>query len=157
MSYGLDLHSVGSVLDGNTQQLSFMDLHAQWPAMPQPNMRQHREKIVRDILKITPDLTMNNAPDCIELSGRHSLQIKLYVEEASITLPYTLHEDNTIAAAFAQIAQFAQIIEDRAGFVTEDPQLGCIVDWQRDLTPMMTVYQQTSARIASINRMRPLF
>lgn len=76
-------------------------------------------------------------------------QITIYDEQISMSLPYG-HEGAAAWEALGQLGSVCHALAERWGFVTFDPQLGRIVDWDADMGAVVAAYSRVTSASASV-------
>jgi hypothetical protein len=83
-----------------------------------------------------------NGPD-----GGNGIQIMLFDEEASVTVPYW-HQGSPARKVFEEIWIYLEIIEHVGGFFTYDPQIERIIDLREDFEASLASYDRVSRYVA---------
>lgn len=76
------------------------------------------------------------------------IQIQLFDREASVTVPYW-HTRKTAAAVFDKAFGYLRIMVRTGGYFVFDPQLGRVLDLQKDLPECAAAYTGATSRVAS--------
>ena len=80
----------------------------------------------------------------IELNGPedgNGIQITLSDDEAFVTVPYW-HQGAEAFRVFEEVWSYLEIIELEAGYLTDDPQIGRVLDLRADFDASLACYQQ---------------
>ena len=79
--------------------------------------------------------------------GSNGIQITLFDDEASVTVPYW-HHGATARRVFEEIWTYLEIIEREGGFFTYDPQVERVLDLRKDFEASLDCYDIVSREIA---------
>ena len=88
----------------------------------------------------------------VELNGPENgtgIQITLYDNDASITIPYW-HEPDQARLVFEEVWRYLRVLKDSGGFFAYDPQLDRVVDLNVDLPDVIREYGRIVAKIPEI-------
>lgn len=83
-----------------------------------------------------------NGPD-----GSNGIQITLFDDEASVTVPYW-HQGDAARQVFEEIWAYLEIIEREGGFFTYDPQIERVLDLRADFEASLSCYDKVSRDVA---------
>jgi hypothetical protein len=90
-------------------------------------------------------------------SDRSGIQVTLYDQTVSITIPYW-HNEAAASQVFVRVGRYIELLENSGDLVTYDPQVGRIVRFATDLGEILQRYLSVMARIPDIvdhSRMQP--
>lgn len=132
------------------------------PGLPQPEKEARKRSLADALIKLNPQLEVfpfgfqqlaemdNISEDEAKITYRHlelngaedgnGIQITLYDDSADITVPYW-HSGEKAQQVFKEIWNYLELIENKAGFVTYDPQLEKILNLLTDLPEVVEVYK----------------
>jgi hypothetical protein len=68
------------------------------------------------------------------------IDVSVFDDEAGMGIAYWIDEADKAKKAFNKIRLTAIAIEKITGFVTYDPQIGKVVDWDNDIALMLEAY-----------------
>lgn len=145
MSYDLDLFIPQPNLDP-------IQIIQQAALNNQPDAAHHtrNQALMQRMSAENPQFALHQAPHVLELTDPNDgLQISLYASTAHIALPYWHTVDSDIKLNFAVMRRFVRLIQTHIAYEVYDPQLGRVVNVERDVPQMVALYRQTLNRMQS--------
>lgn len=127
---------------------------------------ERRMRMLADALQATnPEFEVSDviSKGGLELNGpedSNGIQIMLFDESAAVTVPYW-HKGEKAREVFREIWTYLRIIQEKAGYVTYDPQAGHVLDLKNDFDEVVGTYAPMSEWfpkfVAGLEKKRPLW
>ena len=139
MSYDLDLFTPRADLDpiATIQAAALHSESAETPA---------NEDIAKKLKYDNPNFVLRSASDYIEVvDAGEGIRISLYSHGGHIAISFWYSEAEGIQAAFQKVRSYLGLILANAPYSIYDPQLGRVIEWERDLPMMIEAYKRSLA------------
>jgi len=127
----------------------------------EPSAKGRMDALVAALLAATPDLEVADhtadALGYIELNrkgNQNGIQITVHANSANISVPYW-HTKTEAAGVMREIFGYLKVLEKDGGFRTHDPQLGRVLDVDKDVDEALSAYSSTAEKVTSQVRARP--
>jgi hypothetical protein len=139
MSYDLDLFTPSDELDP-IATIQAAALHSESAETPV------NQDIARKLKYENPSFVLRSAQDYVELvDANEGIRISLYSHGGHIAISFWYSEVERIQAAFQHVRSYLEMILANAPYSIYDPQLGRVIDWERDLPMMIEAYKRSLA------------
>lgn len=136
MSYDLDLFTAQANLDP-------INIIQQAAMMPDSARTSSNQATMRHLERDNPNFHIKVTDDAIKvLDEVEGIRITLYAHGAQVSIPFWYTDSAIIEVAFQTAQHYIRIILSHTGYAVYDPQLGRIVDIERDLPEMIAAYKQ---------------
>jgi hypothetical protein len=139
MSYDLDLFTPQSKLDP-IATIQAAALHSESAETPL------NQSIAEKLLQDNDDFQLRSSKDYLEImDASDGIRISLYPNGGHLAISYWYSDDAGIQAAFLRARRYLGLILANAPYSIYDPQLGRVIEWERDLPMMMEAYKRSFA------------
>ena len=150
MSYDLDLFELPPNADPE-EILAEITERADRRAMTSTHdesLRQRMLKLAEALQQANPEFEVSDviSGGGLELNGpedSNGIQIMLFDESAGVSVPYW-HKGEKAYEVFREIWTYLRIIEEKAGYVTYDSQVGHVLDLDNDFDDVVGTYAPIS-------------
>jgi hypothetical protein len=138
------------------------------PGLPIPENEQRKKDLAKSLLAYNPALqifefdykaiarSLEIAEDEARTRYRHieindpdqtkGIQIILYDDTASVTIPYW-HMNEDAVSAFNEIFGYLRILQNEAKYLIYDPQIERVINLSKDLSEVLKCYDSVMQRI----------
>jgi hypothetical protein len=139
MSYDLDLFTPKADLDPiATIQAAALHAESAETALNQ--------EIAKKLKYDNPSFHLRSSKDYLEVvDPNDGIRISLYSHGGHIAISYWYSEAEGILAAFQKVRAYLTLILANAPYSIYDPQLGRVIEWERDLPMMLEAYKRSLA------------
>lgn len=127
----------------------------------EPATKERMDSLAAALVSATPDLEVADhtaeSLSYIEVARKgneNGIQITIFPNSASVSVPYW-HTDTEAEAVMQEIFGYIKVLEKQGEFRTHDPQLGRVLDADKDLADALTTYCKTAELVTSRVRARP--
>lgn len=139
MSYDLDLFTPQSDLDP-IATIQTAALHSESAETPL------NEAIAKQLKYENPSFHLRSSKDYVEVvDANDGIRISLYSHGGHIAISYWYSDVKAIETAFYSVRKYLGMILASAPYSIYDPQLGRVIDWERDLPDMIAAYKRSLA------------
>jgi hypothetical protein len=139
MSYDLDLFTPKADLDP-IATIQAAALHSESAETPL------NQDIAKKLKYDNPNFHLRSSKDYVEIvDANDGLRISLYSHGGHVAISFWYSETEAIQAAFQRARRYMEQILANAPYSIYDPQLGRVVDWERDLPMMIEAYKRSLA------------
>jgi hypothetical protein len=139
MSYDLDLFTPKADLDP-IATIQAAALHSESAETPL------NQEIAKKLKYDNPSFHLRSSKDYLEaVDPTDGIRISLYSHGGHIAISFWYSETEKILAAFQKVHTYLTLILANAPYSIYDPQLGRVIEWERDLPMMLEAYKRSLA------------
>lgn len=143
MSYDLDLFTPQTDLDP-IATIQAAALHSESAETPL------NQDIAKQLKYENPSFHLRSSKDYVEIvDPNDGIRISLYSHGGHVAISYWYSEAKAIETAFFSVRKYLELILASAPYSIYDPQLGRVIEWERDLPDMIAAYQRSLATMQS--------
>jgi hypothetical protein len=140
MSYDLDLFTPQSNLDP-IATIQAAALHSESAETPL------NQAIAENLQQDNDDFQLRSSKDYLEvMDADDGIRISLYPHGAHLAISYWHSDDRRILGAFQRARRYLALILAHTPYSIYDPQLGRVIEWERDLPMMIEAYKAIYTR-----------